>query len=366
MSQIKAFLREIISPDMTESVREEINKENTRNMFTLSVVTCLAEVVTLALYAAMTGGRFGGNASLASFLSVIACILISACAALTAWRIRARERYQGALVEVLCCAFFLLIIAWAVVVSYRHYVTGQELLTFYAVVLCLACFVTFRPLVGYALTLIAYGAMFFVAWSVDRAESITVFNYVLLALLTGAGITVRFIRQKKMAQNVIELRQKNDRLSFVSRHDTLTGIYNRTALAEDGPSYVGRPITLVLTDIDYFKEVNDTYGHTVGDRVLKETCKALQTWYPGAALYRYGGDECLLVIEGDDVVVDEQKQTEIVTTEGPLTVAMGFGAAAGTPQNTREWAAMIVKADRKLYEVKRRVHRNDDERIGAR
>ncbi|WBB77404.1 bifunctional diguanylate cyclase/phosphodiesterase [Micromonospora sp. WMMD882] len=94
-----------------------------------------------------------------------------------------------------------------------------------------------------------------------------------------------------------ELRLVTERSSYEAVHDPLTGLVNRTALLARGDEALrqlahGRPVALLLLDVNHFKEVNDTLGHTAGDRLLQQTANRLGALIrPGDLLGRLGGDE---------------------------------------------------------------------------
>ncbi len=100
---------------------------------------------------------------------------------------------------------------------------------------------------------------------------------------------------KEQARVIAELRAK-------VRVDELTGLLNRRAFEKDIAKEVSRvkrykyPLSLIMCDIDHFKNVNDTYGHTIGDKVLKHLA---QIWKKSVreidAIYRYGGEEFLVL-----------------------------------------------------------------------
>jgi len=99
-----------------------------------------------------------------------------------------------------------------------------------------------------------------------------------------------------------ELTQKNEELEQLAIRDKLTGIYNRRKLDESLAREItragryGRPLSIIMLDLDHFKEVNDTYGHPAGDTVLVETATRLRAALrtsdiPG----RWGGEEFLIL-----------------------------------------------------------------------
>jgi diguanylate cyclase (GGDEF)-like protein len=97
-------------------------------------------------------------------------------------------------------------------------------------------------------------------------------------------------------------------LEIAARRDSLTGAFNRSLMDEDlrkaqaSGSASRRPSALVMIDIDHFKRYNDTYGHTEGDTVLRMVAERIQREIrPADRLYRYGGEEFLVLLRESSV-----------------------------------------------------------------
>ncbi|WP_434633231.1 diguanylate cyclase [Chromobacterium sp. CV08] len=125
--------------------------------------------------------------------------------------------------------------------------------------------------------------------------------------------SVRALHRDSMAKKTL-LEQRQHQLQGALQHmkklaesDSLTGCYNQRALrerldrcAEDSLAS-GRPWALAMLDLDYFKKVNDTFGHQVGDSVLCQTAKLIESRLPdGAILARYGGEEFAVLMPERD------------------------------------------------------------------
>lgn len=126
---------------------------------------------------------------------------------------------------------------------------------------------------------------------------------VALALVARATVL-----RKQHLQARFRLTQTNVKLAQTALQDPLTGAWNRRFLEERydkivaGYAASGRGYCLALVDVDDFKRVNDTYGHTQGDRVLQHVSDVLEhSLAPGEFLIRIGGDEFLLLLQGADV-----------------------------------------------------------------
>ncbi len=148
------------------------------------------------------------------------------------------------------------------------------------------------------------------------------------------------------------------RKSFI---DPLTGVYNRNFLKKIEKSIELDKIALAMIDLDYFKNINDTYGHAIGDQVLKTIAKAINSNIRADdILIRYGGEEFLLILKKEGNVdftnfIDRIRHiinsTPIKTNSKVLhiTASIGFNLVPQTDKNLME---AIKKADIKLYQAK--------------
>ncbi len=152
--------------------------------------------------------------------------------------------------------------------------------------------------------------------------------------------------------------------------DALTGLHNRRymethlgTLVEQAASR-GKPISVLILDIDFFKSVNDTYGHDAGDDVLREFAIRLRKSIRNIDLAcRFGGEEFVVVMPETDLgvatAVAERLRRRIATEPFPIqqemrlldvTISIGIAGLAGAEDNA---AAMLKRADQALYRAKR-------------
>jgi diguanylate cyclase (GGDEF)-like protein len=150
--------------------------------------------------------------------------------------------------------------------------------------------------------------------------------------------------------------------------DPLTGTFNRRHLEERLWSEVafarrhGTPLSLLLLDIDHFKQINDAYGHAVGDAALRKLAEALSALTRREdVLARYGGEEFALVARGihrDDVVALAERVRRSVeaqrlgTERGTLTFTVSIGIAHSETGADADGATLFEAADRALYAAK--------------
>ncbi len=154
--------------------------------------------------------------------------------------------------------------------------------------------------------------------------------------------------------------------------DDLTGLYNRRYLNEQIPKRLKEtqrndiPLSIVFVDLDYFKNVNDTYGHVRGDIVLKEFALFLKDLVRrDDTVFRYGGDEFICVLRNSNYkhakrisqrIMEQCRAKEFA--QNRLTLSIGI---ASSPENAKDWKDLFEIADRNLYSAKR--HGRD--RIGS-
>lgn len=162
--------------------------------------------------------------------------------------------------------------------------------------------------------------------------------------------------------------QLAQKLKIQATIDLLTNLYNRRAFEEFAEKEVSRAereqtyISVVLMDIDLFKQVNDTHGHQIGDKVLQEFSVRLKdSLRQYDILARYGGEEFMLLLPDTDretaLVIAEKLRVTIfqpvfcVEKELKLEVSASFGVASICGK-TIDWKALVAKADSALYQAK--------------
>ncbi|MCK4234275.1 tetratricopeptide repeat protein, partial [candidate division WOR-3 bacterium] len=146
--------------------------------------------------------------------------------------------------------------------------------------------------------------------------------------------------------------------------DDLTGLYNRRYLISLVSGRLKEtqgnniPLSIVLIDLDHFKNVNDTYGHTRGDVVLKEFALFLKSLLrQGDTVFRYGGDEFICMLSSTDygqaVKISQRFIEQCRVREfSQIRLTMSIGIAS-SPENARDWQELFDIADRNLYSAKR-------------
>ena len=158
------------------------------------------------------------------------------------------------------------------------------------------------------------------------------------------------------------------KLETMATTDGLTGLFNKRAMLEAAASKVaaaarfGRKLSVLVTDIDFFKKVNDTHGHDVGDVVIKGIGDILKRQKRTTdVVARFGGEEFVVLCEQTDEagaqllgerIREEVERTIFQTPQGPLSITCSVGIAT-FPEGGGTWDELFKAADEALYASKR-------------
>jgi two-component system, sensor histidine kinase LadS len=185
-------------------------------------------------------------------------------------------------------------------------------------------------------------------------------------------------RTRELSSALSQLSEANGRLREFSRRDGLTGVFNRRHFEEEllraaqDARLHGRPLSLIMADIDHFKSINDTHGHLAGDDCLRSVARRIEECVTAARgiVARYGGEEFAIVLpdRGIEDAVDlaerirERVEGEAVHCDsGVLSVTISLGVTELRSVDTAlHPAEALRRADRALYSAKQcgrnRVH----------
>jgi len=162
-----------------------------------------------------------------------------------------------------------------------------------------------------------------------------------------------------------ELMRAREQMRHFAEHDDLTAVWNHRIIIErlrqevDRSRREGTALSVILVDLDHFKNVNDTFGHPAGDLVLKEVASIFQhsvrsyDW-----VGRYGGEEFLLILPGSGFAGARLRAEQLRMSvhaayihdgERAIPITASFGVACGFPSN---YEVLIHAADTALYRAK--------------
>jgi len=189
----------------------------------------------------------------------------------------------------------------------------------------------------------------------------------LLAVFNTYMITSR-LKLRRMRGRIISTAVQNELLRLQSFIDPLTEVYNRRALDDMLKKYTRRaerlrkPVTILMIDVDFFREINSRFGHITGDLVLLEVANILRSAVRGSdAVIRYGGDEFLIILADaplanvDAVIRRIQRFVQDWNQGGHLKdfeLTVSVGAAQWAPGKTID--EIMNEADQHMYAAKAR------------
>ncbi|GAX41238.1 diguanylate cyclase [Tolypothrix sp. NIES-4075] len=194
----------------------------------------------------------------------------------------------------------------------------------------------------------------------DHKSALSANNRLILAQLS-VGL--------RKAQKYRDLIQKNDVLSAIALADSLTQMNNRRALEWDLPRQIQKsrnqnnPLSLIILDVDFFKKVNDTYGHLVGDRLLQLLSARLRNnlRFQDTA-FRYGGEEFVIILAnttGEEALLVARRLNRIVSQEPfkinnqvTINVTISLGTASLRDEDDEDGMSMLDRADKYLLQAK--------------
>lgn len=177
---------------------------------------------------------------------------------------------------------------------------------------------------------------------------------------------------QRRVQTHLELKYHRDQLKRQSYEDGLTALANRRRFDEELSACweMAKPsqwLSLILSDVDFFKKFNDGYGHQAGDSCLQQVAKAMRSVAlpAGAVLARYGGEEFVVLLPGiaqDEAVVCADKLRQAVAalqlehrfSAAAPVVSLSLGVASCQPADSTETSGkqLIEQADQALYQAK--------------
>ncbi|NNE64100.1 MAG: GGDEF domain-containing protein, partial [Gammaproteobacteria bacterium] len=185
---------------------------------------------------------------------------------------------------------------------------------------------------------------------------------------TIRDITERKLAEQKLLQRSQELKRMNRELEFMALNDTLTGLGNRNQFTDNLSNLIAScrrnqtSFSLLMMDLNKFKEVNDSYGHEAGDEVLRvvgERFKALSR--DADRLFRLGGDEfaALITTSVTDSGLAIMAERIIQTIEVPIpydSTELSIGISIGIvifPEHSENEEELLRVADNTMYQAKR-------------
>ncbi|AFA48857.1 GGDEF domain-containing protein [Acetobacterium woodii] len=208
-----------------------------------------------------------------------------------------------------------------------------------------------------------FGILLFQANPDDKVSSITNGSIFFLAVIVISSYLYQTYFENSLY--TLELKIANEKLNYLSTHDSLTGLLNRFEF-ENQLSLLNQAtsqkVALILLDVDYFKNVNDCYGHLIGDQILIEIAKTITTVVPIEFLVsRWGGEEFLIagpmenMIEAlsmAELIRINIAQKTFTSDQGKINITASLGVSLMTGDNPDVFEPYFKETDDSLYRAK--------------
>ena len=210
----------------------------------------------------------------------------------------------------------------------------------------------------FAAYLIGLSPLLYAAEPAHEVETISIYvsAYILISaacIRRDLEVHKRFAQSEQLRKQAIQLRKQSNMFEALSYKDALTGCYNRLYLHQVIEPSIDRDlsITSIMIDIDHFKTINDTYGHQMGDLVIKELAIEIQKKLPlGSNCFRYGGEEFLILVQNgtEDSIQSLVDSLLECPSRLRLEVTISIGVKH-SPQALGSVEQLIDDADQALY-----------------
>lgn len=341
---------------LDDGVLKSICSTNMRFARVASVLGLIVAVYVVVYDFAIAGG--GLTLSKPAFELFLRCTMEFALVAasvtvfITAQRFLHGSDLSAHAAQLVLVAYAIIAISDAVLLFVIDYPIRNQVLVFVvAELVCTSVFIL-SPAIGIPLLVVGFTVVFNVLDFEGDNLPIPLAGRALFVLMLCAMAFMRY-------NAAVEDAARQEQTRSISMVDELTGIMNRMFLRSDFEHHIGKPLVVMMCDLDDFKHFNDTYGHATGDRIIKSYAEALRGEFGRQQSYRYGGDE-FLVIASEPLDVFEEKLSRLREKTGAIDVAdferaltMSCGYCTGTPRDNQQLRNMIEIADRELYVAKR-------------
>lgn len=207
------------------------------------------------------------------------------------------------------------------------------------------------------------GLLIFQADPDAKLRSLTNGTIFFLAVVIISSYLYRYYFDSTL--HTLELKEVNDKLNYISTHDSLTGLYNRREFEQQLSTLDpedNNKIALLLLDIDYFKHVNDCYGHLIGDQVLIYFAQIIEHAVPANFIVsRWGGEEFLIAGQVEsleqalnlaEIIRVQIAAKPYPSAQGDIAVTASLGVSLMTGDCIKNFDHYFKQADDALYLAK--------------
>lgn len=274
-------------------------------------------------------------------------------------------------------AIIMIQLAGIIIVSIDQMVVSS--ITPYVIVLTITgAIFLIRPLAAATIYLASFFVFYYAMGATQFNQSLLLSNRVNGLFAFGIGICLSYILWRTNSVNLqqaeyikgqkIELEAKNKQLEQLAFYDPLTGLFNRRYFEEQLRNEIsrisryGNESCVAIMDIDFFKVINDTYGHPVGDQLLKRIALNLNRQLRKTdILSRWGGEEFIILLPNTSLLTAQYVAEKIrgvignelfIVEDRKIHITVSFGVALLINDSTDTFEYSYMNADKALYNAK--------------
>jgi diguanylate cyclase (GGDEF)-like protein len=302
-----------LASNPSPKVIEEINRSNLARINNMAIVIMIVEVFMLIL-------SFVFNTSnmykyFYMFLFIVAVITYQL----------SRDKYRQKMSSNKLLLYFIsyMFSFWGIAISLIDYHSGIAAFVYLINISIIISFLVYSPkeiLLYNLINMIVFFLIFYLYGSLDFALVVNVLTFHCMLFLIGID------RYRYVSQNIVvksNLFEANQELRILSTIDQLSGCKNRRGFLYEFEKYKGQVVFALLTDIDNFKNINDQYGHDIGDLFIINFAKILQSNFGVNNVFRIGGDEFFIISNSDPLDVCLKKFKTSCKEVGDISFVAG-------------------------------------------
>ncbi len=276
-----------------------------------------------------------------------------------------KEKRNSHILHIMIGLFNFVLAIYAILLSIGFFKETYAFVALMPILYWIYCVFIVEPKWSISTSIVSFLLIYTFDASIGEISSyyVTLMSYTWLFLL--GSTLLRYFDALASARSYLQfealnknLQTDNTNLQMKTRYDGLTGTLNREGLRQDFESYVGKELSVMFCDIDDFKMLNDEYGHSTGDQALKQFANILLSRFNKDNVYRYGGDEFLIITDEPlDVfemsvlkVQNDLVLNKIYGVDEMLTASLGF--VHGECHSVDDLRLMLAHSDEHLYDAK--------------
>ncbi len=376
MKIIRMLRGPFLDPEQECRFEEMMEKRCWKYFLPIGLSILVFQIYNILYALQYTGFRLDTAASRIYVILYLFLLLVSGTALMFRKFVLARKKEKSHLALSMYQCYGVILLLWSACVTVYDQRVSDNLNVYTVVALGTAMLVYMKPVISIpgflaAELLVLLGMPRFQPGGVAEHYG-TYLNSVVLAATAIAVSVYRYgtVRSEFQKQELIEsqnqeILRKSEELNYMANHDALTGLWNRRFLEFflDGLFCQKNEIKMavLMIDVDYFKQYNDTYGHQKGDECLKRIAGAMKLVVSRGRLFRYGGEEFVCVVPGygreDGKKLGEElcrcvRRLGIEASDPGKYVTVSVGITAGTVKQREDFDRLLGKADSALYQAK--------------